>query len=98
MKITTKSGFKCSINENLVKDWRYVTATAKMAKSGDDIEIINALNFCLNFLLGEEQANKLIEHLSQKGGVADVNSVTEEYKEITGYLGEQLKKSQSLQE
>ena len=97
MKIKTKSGFTCNVNENKVKDWRFVTATAKMAKSTDELEIINCLNFCLNFLLEEEQANKLVEHIAQKGGVADINTVSAEYKEITTQLGEQVKKSQSLQ-
>ncbi len=98
MKIKTKSGFACNVNENKLKDWRFVTSSSKMAKSKDDIEIINELNYCLNFLLEEEQANKLVEHLAKNGGVADVNAVMTEYKEITQALSEQLKKSQSSQE
>lgn len=93
MKITTKSGFKCSVNENKVKDWRFVSTTAKISKAKDEIVIIDSLNFLLNFLLGEEQSNALVEHLSRNGGIADVEKVMAEYREIVERLSEQLKKS-----
>lgn len=93
MKITTKSGFKCSVNENKVKDWRFVSTTAKISKAKDEIVIIDSLNFLLNFLLGEEQSNALVEHLSRNGGIADVKKVMAEYREIVERLSEQLKKS-----
>lgn len=93
MKITTKSGFKCSVNENKVKDWRFVSTTAKISKAKDEIVIIDSLNFLLNFLLGEEQSNALVEHLSRNDGIADVEKVMAEYREIVERLSEQLKKS-----
>lgn len=95
MKITTKSGFKCTIDENRVRDWRFITLTARMAKSRDEIEIINDANAIMTFLLGEDGAEKLIKHLSKSGGIADVEKVIVECGEIINILKDQVKKSQS---
>lgn len=97
MEITTRSGFKCKVNENKIKDWRYVTTSTKIAKSDNEIEIVNGVDFLLRFLLGDEQTDKLIEHISDKDGIAGAVDLVAEFKEITGYVGEQVKKSQSSQ-
>ena len=52
MEIKTKSGFKCKVNENKVKDWRYIKTSSQIAKSKDDMEIINGIDFLMSFLLG----------------------------------------------
>ena len=93
MEIRTKSGFKCKVNENKIKDWRYVKTSAHIAKCSDELEIIDGIDFLMEFLLGDEY-NKLMEHLA-KDGVVESETLIREYKEITGYVGEQVKKSQS---
>ena len=93
MEISTKSGFKCKVNENKVKDWRYITTSAKIAKSDDELTIVNGVAFLMEFLLGDDY-DRLLSHL-EKDGVVESNILIEEYREITTYIGEQLKKSQS---
>lgn len=95
MKITTKSGFKCSVNENKLKDWRFVTSTAKLSKTKDDMTAVDILNDQLNFLLGEDQVKELIDHLSKDDGIVKTQSVAEEYRDICAFCSEQLKKSSS---
>lgn len=93
MKIETTSGFKCVVNENKVKDWRYVNTSARMAKSSDELQLINDLNFLFEFLLGEEQTAALIEHVKDEDGVALTKPLVTEFREITALIGEKLKKS-----
>jgi hypothetical protein len=95
MEIKTKSGFKCKVNENRVKDWRYIKTSSKIAKSKDDMEIINGIDFLMSFLLGEEY-ERLMEHLAEDG-IVDSSKLIATYKEITERIGEQLKKSNSSQ-
>ena len=96
MEIKTKSGFKCKVNENKVKDWRYIRTSAHIAKSTDEIEVIEGVNFLMEFVLGDDY-DRLLEHLA-KDGVVESATVIAEYKEITNRIGEQLKKSSSSQE
>lgn len=95
MEIKTKSGFKCKVNENRVKDWRYIKTSSQIAKSKDDMEIINGIDFLMSFLLGEEY-EKLMDHLA-KDGIVESSELIATYKEITERIGEQLKKSNSSQ-
>ena len=89
MKVATKSGFKATVNENLIKDWRFVTLTSKIKTAEDEIESINAVDKALNFLLGEKGAQKLLTHIAKIKGVADVESVIGEYTEILAQLTDQ---------
>lgn len=93
MKIKTKSGFECKIDENRVKDWRYVSMSAKLAKETDELELINGLDAMITFIMGEEQKNEFLSFIAEKDGYADSNTVTAEFKHITEMMGEQLKKS-----
>lgn len=97
MKVKTKSGFECKVDENRLKDWRYVSASARLAKNqdADEITLIDGMDYLITFLLGEDQRNKLIDHLAAAGGVCDSQTIISEFKEITSKLGEQLKKSAS---
>lgn len=97
MKITTKSGFKCNVDENRLKDWRYVSLSAKMTKQTDEVELISGLDELLTFIMGDEQKNEFLTHLAKKNGVAESSVVAEEFKHITEMMGEQLKKSMASQ-
>lgn len=98
MKIITKSGFKCSVNDNIIKDWRFITLTSQIAKASDEISVIDNVNKALVFILGEKDTQKLIEHVAKTDGIADVKKVIGEYSEILTMLKDQVKKSQSLSE
>lgn len=95
MEIKTKCGFKCKVNENKLKDWRYIKTSTHIAKSTDEIEIINGIDFLMSFVLGADY-ERLMEHLA-KDGIVESNKLIAVYKEITERMGEQLKKSNSSQ-
>lgn len=97
MKVKTKSGFTCNVNENKLKDWRYVRAAAKAAKSTDEAETLAEVCFMINFLLGDADEERLINHVADKEGVADSVLIQSEFEEITRLMGEEIKKSTSSQ-
>lgn len=96
MEIKTKSGFKCKVNENRVKDWRYIKTSTRIAKSNDEMEIINGIDYLMSFVL-EDEYEKLMEHIAKKEGIVDSATLIATYREITNLLSEQLKKSNSSQ-
>lgn len=96
MKVKTKSGFECEIDENKLKDWRYVSTAARLAKSPEDeVSLIDGFDYLIRFILGEEQKNKFLEHLAETEGICDSETVINSFKEITSKAGEKLKKSAS---
>lgn len=96
MKIKTKSGFACEINENKMKDWRFVKALAK-CDSKDESKQLEGITFVIPFLFGEKGEEKLIEHVS-KDGIASTEDIIAEFKEVLTLAGNEVKKSQSSQE
>ena len=97
MKIQTKSGFVCEVNENKVKDWRFCKNLAK-CDSGDESSIIQGLTFVIPFLLGEDGEEALMKHVTDKSGIVSTERVIDEFKEIMTLMGESSKKSPSSQE
>lgn len=98
MKIKTKSGFECTINERRLKDWRYIKAVAKMneaIKNQDESEAAKVLTFTIPFLLGEDGEAALMSHVEDEDGIVDSERFVSEYIEITQIAGEKVKKSQS---
>ena len=94
MKIKTKSGFECNMNERRLKDWRYVKAAARM-NSGDESEIAMGLTFAIPFLLGDAGENALMDHVADPDGTVDSEKLIMEFLEITQIAGQKAKKSQS---
>lgn len=97
MKIKTKSGFECNINERRLKDWRYIKAAAKMnkaVKEQNEGEMVTELAFSVPFLLGEDGEAALMAHI-EDDGVVDSERLVAEYIEITQIAEEKIKKSQS---
>ena len=95
MKIKTKSGFVCNINENKVKDWRYVKALA-LWNGKNEIDRMAGMERAISFLLGDDE-ERLMEHITDKDGNIPADSLINEFREIQELMGEELKKSQSSQ-
>lgn len=76
MKVTTKSGFKCEVNERILDDWRFTRAIAK-SHSDDPNEKMNAAVDMVSLILGKQE-NAFYEHLSKKSsdGIVDEEVVT----------------------
>ena len=92
MKIKTKSGFECIINENKFADWRYIRAAAEV-NSGKEAKILKGITFIVPFILGDEQEEALMDHLKDDDGIVSTIKIVEEFREIETLAGEKVKKS-----
>lgn len=55
MRVTTKSGFKCDINEHITKDWR-LTRAISAAQSTEDVNVrLKAACDMVQLILGDEE-------------------------------------------
>lgn len=97
MKVKTKSGFVCDVNAEKAKDWRFCKALAK-CDSEDESDIIKGITFVVPFLLGEKGESSLMDHVTNKDGIAPVTDIIKEFKEILEQIGEETKKLQPSQE
>ena len=96
MKIQTKSGFVCDVNEKIVADWDFLDVLCD-SESDDQTTRVRASRDAVKMLLGKEGAAALAEHVKDKNGIKNSARVFEEFKEIMNMLGENSKKSQPSQ-
>lgn len=75
----TKSGFKYKINENIFRDWDFITLTDEIRNNGATMSDINKL---ITMVLGEKGFESLKEHVRKKLGYADHAMIENEFKEI----------------
>jgi len=87
MKITTKTGFQCDVNEKILNDYRFVKAIAK-TKSKDPLISASALFDLVDLLIGDD--TELIEHCTVDG-IADTGKVSEEITDIIEQIGKDSK-------
>lgn len=95
MKIQTKSGFVCNIDEDKVKDWRFARA---LAKCDAETTAIQGMSMAVTFLLGDSGESALMDHVKEESGAIPTEKVISEFKEILELAGAEIKKSQSSQE
>lgn len=81
----TKTGFEYSIDERIVKDYRYVRALAKLNK-GDNIDKFLAFDQISTLMLGNK-VEDLITHIENlNDGYAPIEAIGAEVTEIIGAL------------
>lgn len=90
---TTKSGFEYKIDERILVDYRYVRKATKLAKEADsdenEMNVIGGMFELIDMVLGEEQAEKLADHVAkQNDGIANIEVVQKEFFEITSSVKE----------
>lgn len=90
MKIKTKSGFVFDVNVERAQDWRFTKLLAKWSK--DESGFV-AMADALNFLLGDDGENALMDHVKDEKGNVPAEKVISEFKEIMNLLGDKVKKS-----
>lgn len=95
-KIKTKEGFSCEVNEDKVKDWRFVKGLADCASKNEN-QVLKGVTFVVPFLLGEDGEEKLMDFLTEKEGFPKTDSIITVFKEIMEQLSEETKKSKSSQ-
>ena len=96
MKVQTKSGFVCEVNEKIVADWDFLDVLCD-CESDDDTTKVRASRDAVKMLLGKEGAAALADHVKGKDGIKSSARVFEEFKEIMTILGDASKKSDSSQ-
>ena len=96
MKIQTKSGFVCEVNEKIVADWDFLDVLCDCESENDTVKI-RASRDAVKMLLGKDGAAALADHVKGKDGIKSSAKVFEEFKEIMTLLGEETKKLQSSQ-
>lgn len=96
MRIQTKSGFVCDVNEKLVADWDFLDLLCD-SESDDESVKIRASRDAVKYLLGKDGAAALAEHVKDDKGIKSSAKVFEEFREIMTLLGENSKKSESSQ-
>ena len=81
MQVTTTSGFKCEINDNVLEDWRFTKAVAR-AHSEDDAERMNAAVDLVSLILreNEETYYKYVE--KKNNGIVTEDTVTKDLQSI----------------
>ena len=87
-EVTTKSGFKCKIDEAVLDDMELVDAMAK-AQGDDPLQ----LTVVIDKILGEKTKKKLYDHVRGKDGRVPVETTTNEIVEIFEALGDDGKNS-----
>lgn len=76
----TKSGFEYKVNENIYKDWEFVTIADKVQNGEGTMKDVNDI---LNMVIGKEGFDNLKEHIRAIFGYVDTEAVKAEFAEIT---------------
>lgn len=80
----TTSGFEYTIDERRVRSWSMVKKIAQMQGAKSDIAVYGIAIELINDLLGEDQEQRLMDHVTQIYGYDDAEMVSKEFFEIIG--------------
>ncbi len=82
MKVTTKSGFKCEINERVLDDWRFVRAIAKSTSDDANDKLRGAIDI-VSLIMGDNE-EAFYKYLSSKDpdGIISESAVTDDLVSI----------------
>ena len=78
----TESGFEFAIDERRVKSWSVVKKIAAMQKTKSDVEVYGIAIELIGDLLGEDQEQRLVDHVTQVYGYDDAEIISKEFFEI----------------
>ena len=90
IKGKTSTGFEYEVNENIRKDYRFVTALAKL-HSKNEAKAIDAYSTVVSLLLGENGEEDLCQHVMDEDGIVNFTRLGEEVAEILQLLPNDLK-------
>lgn len=80
----TSSGFEYAIDERRVKSWSVVKKIAEMQKQESNIAVYGLAIELIGDLLGVDQEQRLVDHVTQVYGYDDAEMVSKEFFEIIG--------------
>ena len=78
----TKSGYKFSINNRILKDWRFVSALTKCQQSKTEFGKLEGIQEMVKLLFGDKFEEYLAFIASKNDGFCDSDLIMEEIKEI----------------
>lgn len=86
MKVTTKSGFKCDVNERVLDDWRFVKAIAKSTSDDANDKLRGAIDI-VSLIMGDNE-EAFYKHLASKDpdGIVSETAVTDDLVSIIDKL------------
>jgi hypothetical protein len=86
MKVTTKSGFKCEINERVLDDWRFVRAIAKSTSDDANEKLRGAIDI-VSLVMGDNE-EAFYKYLSSKDpdGIVSESAVTDDLVSIIEHI------------
>jgi len=91
-EVTTASGFTCKVDESKMDDMRLFENIVMIQEDGDTYKKLKASLEIMTELLGEEQKEKLYQHLEKTEGKASVMSFRRELTDIFSRISEGKKK------
>ena len=83
VKGTTKSGFRYSVDENILDSWQFVEVLRDVQQK-DQVKAAAAVVDLIRLVLGEEQTQRLAKYLTKDGKYVSTETMLKEYKEIVG--------------
>lgn len=90
VKVQTTSGFVCNVDERKAKDWNFLEALVDCENENESVAL-RGITKVVPLLLGTNEFERLKKHV-EKDGIADVEIVMSEFKEILEQIGEKTKK------
>ena len=90
VKVQTTSGFVCNVDERKAKDWNFLEALVDCENENETVAL-RGITKVVPLLLGTNEFERLKKHV-EKDGIADVEIVMSEFKEILEQIGEKTKK------
>ena len=81
---TTSSGFEYTIDERRVKSWSMVKKIAQMQEAKSDVAVYKIAIELVVDMLGDDQEQRLIDHVTRIYGYDDAEIVSKEFFEIIG--------------
>lgn len=85
VKVTTESGFTCEVNENSLRDWRFIHSLRDMHQEDTLLKMQGIYNMIL-LILGEDGEKRLSEHVKDDSGFIDSFKMAAEVTEIVTKL------------
>lgn len=85
LHVTTSTGFECDINPRLTKDYRFIKLLRNLM-SDDQTDQFKSLVDMIHFLLGKEGEERIMNHVMDEDGIADIELINKEVTEILTYL------------
>lgn len=84
---TTSTGFEFQVNEDVISDWRFITAIAD-AESGNGHAAIQGTAQLVRLLFDKKTEQKLMEHVKREDGIVPIQAVQAEVTDVFKFISE----------